>query len=82
MQILKGGVLYFALVFEAGFVLGTVRTFWVVLHIFRFEPRSRTFPTGAVDIVSRQAYVSSKVVPKSRRTLNVGRRLSCKPPTS
>src|SRR6266516_4152174 len=30
MQILKGGVLYFALVFGAGFMLGTIRTLWVV----------------------------------------------------
>jgi hypothetical protein len=30
MRILKAGLLYFALVFGAGFVLGTIRTFWVV----------------------------------------------------
>ena len=30
MQILKAGVLYFALVFGAGFVLGTIRILWVV----------------------------------------------------
>ena len=30
MSILKAGALYFALVFGAGFVLGTVRTLWVV----------------------------------------------------
>lgn len=30
MQILKAGVLYFGLVFGAGFVLGTLRTLWVV----------------------------------------------------
>jgi hypothetical protein len=30
MRILKAGVLYFALVFGAGFVLGTVRILWVV----------------------------------------------------
>jgi hypothetical protein len=30
MQIMKAGVLYFALVFGAGFVLGTIRTLWIV----------------------------------------------------
>lgn len=30
MTILKGGVLYFALVFGAGFVFGTVRVLWAV----------------------------------------------------
>ena len=30
MPILKAGVRYFALVFGAGFVLGTIRTMWIV----------------------------------------------------
>jgi hypothetical protein len=30
MQIVKAAVLYFALVFGTGFVLGTIRTLWVV----------------------------------------------------
>jgi len=30
MQILKAGVIYFALVFGAGFVLGPIRILWVV----------------------------------------------------
>ena len=30
MQILKAGVLYFAFVFGAGFVLGAICTLWVV----------------------------------------------------
>jgi hypothetical protein len=30
LQILKAGALYFALVFAAGFLLGTIRTLWIV----------------------------------------------------
>ena len=33
MQILKAGLIYFALVFGAGFVLGTVRTLWFVPRV-------------------------------------------------
>ncbi len=33
MQILEAGILYFALVFGAGFVIGTVRTLWVVPRV-------------------------------------------------
>lgn len=37
MKILKAGALYFALVFGAGFVLGTIRTLWAVP---RYGPRT------------------------------------------
>lgn len=33
MQTFKAGALYFALVFGAGFVLGTIRTVWVVPRV-------------------------------------------------
>lgn len=33
MQILRAGVIYFAIVFRAGFVLGIVRTLWVVPRV-------------------------------------------------
>jgi hypothetical protein len=33
MQVVKAGVVYFALVFGAGFVLGTIRTLWVVPRV-------------------------------------------------
>ncbi len=32
MRILKAGLLYFAVVFGAGFVLGSIRTLWVAPH--------------------------------------------------
>lgn len=33
MQTLKAGILYFALVFGVGFVLGPIRVFWVAPHL-------------------------------------------------
>jgi hypothetical protein len=33
VPIVKAGILYFALVFGAGFVLGPIRVFWVVPHL-------------------------------------------------
>ena len=33
MRVLQAGVLYFTLVFGAGFVLGTIRTLWVVPRV-------------------------------------------------
>jgi hypothetical protein len=33
MKILKAGVVYFALVFGAGFVLGPIRILWLVPHV-------------------------------------------------
>lgn len=33
MRILKTGVFYFAIVFGAGFVLGTIRTLWIVPRV-------------------------------------------------
>jgi hypothetical protein len=33
MQVVKAGLVYFALVFAAGFVLGTIRTVWVVPRV-------------------------------------------------
>jgi len=49
MQILKAGVIYFALVFGAGFVLGPIRILWVVP---RFGTRNELMETPIMFVVS------------------------------
>lgn len=48
VQILKAGVFYFALVFGAGFVLGAVRTLWVVP---RFSTRKAELAEAPIMLV-------------------------------
>jgi ABC-type uncharacterized transport system permease subunit len=55
MKTLEAGVLYFALVFGAGFVLGTVRTLWVAPRL-----GSRTAEVIEMPIMLFLAIVSAK----------------------
>ena len=64
MPILKAGVLYFALVFGAGFVLGTVRTLWVVPRVGMREAELMETPVMlAVTIVAAWWIVFRLAVP-------------------
>ena len=64
MPILKAGVLYFALVFGAGFVLGTVRTLWVVPRVGTREAELMETPVMlAVTIVAAWWIVFRFAVP-------------------
>jgi hypothetical protein len=64
MPILKAGVLYFALVFGAGFVLGTVRTLWVVPRVGMRESELMETPVMlAVTIVAARWIVFRLAVP-------------------
>jgi hypothetical protein len=63
-QVLKAGVLYFALVFGAGFVLGTIRTLWVVPRVgTRMAELTETPIMLAVVIVASRWVVLHLLVP-------------------
>jgi len=50
MQILKAGVLYFALVFGAGFVLGAIRILWIVPRLAVSPKLSSRLGMGCVGL--------------------------------
>jgi hypothetical protein len=63
-QVLKAGVLYFALVFGAGFVLGTIRTLWVVPRVgTRMAELTETPVMLVVTIVASRWVVLHLLVP-------------------
>ena len=67
MPILKAGVLYFALVFGAGFVLGTIRTLWVVPRFgMRNAELMETPIMLVVTIVAARWIVHRLAVPSGR----------------
>ena len=64
MSILKAGVLYFALVFGAGFVLGAIRTLWVVPRFgTRMAELMETPIMLVITIVAARWIVHGLVVP-------------------
>jgi hypothetical protein len=74
MQILKAGVLYFALVFGAGFVLGTIRVLWLVPSLgTRMAELTETPIMFAVTILAAR-WVARRLAlpPKPATRLGVG----------
>lgn len=74
MQILKAGVLYFALVFGAGFVLGTIRILWIVP---RFGTRTAELMEAPIMLVvtmlaARWVARLLSLTPKAGTRLGVG----------
>ncbi len=66
MQTLKAGLLYFALVFGAGFVLGTLRVLWVVPRLgTRMAELMETPIMFVVTIVAARWTVRRLAVPPS-----------------
>jgi hypothetical protein len=74
MQALKAGILYFALVFGAGFVLGPIRVLWVVPWIGERVAELIEMPVMLVVIVFAARWVVRRLgVPSSSsRRLAVG----------
>jgi hypothetical protein len=66
MPILKAGVLYFGLVFGVGFVLGTIRTMWVVPRVgARMSELMETPVMLVVTIVTARWMVLRLAVPST-----------------
>jgi hypothetical protein len=67
MQILKAGVLYFLLVFGAGFLLGTIRTLWIVPRMgSRMAELMETPIMFVVTILAARWIVMRLAVPPTR----------------
>lgn len=62
MQMLKAGAVYFALVFGAGFVLGTIRTIWAVPRVPRVGTRTAELMEMPIATVSSKASIERNCV--------------------
>lgn len=74
MQILKAGTLYFALVFGAGFVLGTIRTLWVIpsVGVRKAELMEAPLMLVITIVAARRVVRWFSLPPKSVTRLGVG----------
>ena len=74
MQLLKAGVLYFALVFAVGFVLGTIRTLWIVPSLGARTAELMEMPIMLAAIVLAARWVSRRLLsaPTLATRLGVG----------
>ena len=74
MQILKAGVLYFALVFGTGFVLGTIRILWIVPRFGTRTAELMEAPIMLVVTILAARWVARllSLPPKARTRLGVG----------
>lgn len=78
MQIIEAGELYFALVFGAGFVLGTVRTLWVMPRVGTRKAELMEAPIMLVVTIlaARWTVVRLAVPPAASPRLGLGCRRS------
>ncbi len=74
MQILRSGLLYFTLVFGVGFILGTIRTLWLVPRLGQRTAELIEEPIMFVVIVlaSRWVIQRMRVLPRVSARLGVG----------
>ena len=73
-EILKAGVLYFALVFAAGFVLGIIRTLWAVprLGVRAAELMEAPIMLGVSILAARWVVRRAGIPPLPSRRLAIG----------
>jgi hypothetical protein len=74
MQILKAGTLYFAFVFGAGFVLGTIRTLWVIPSLGMRKAELMEAPVMFVITILAARWVVGRfcLPPRPSKRLGVG----------
>lgn len=72
MQILKASVLYFALVFGAGFALGTCRVLWVVPRLGTRMAELLEMPIMLLVTIGAAKWVVKRLVVPSRLSIRLG----------
>jgi hypothetical protein len=72
MQLLTAGALYFALVFGAGFVLGTIRVLWVVARVGERSADLMETPIMLVVIMLAARWVARRLAVSSAPTTRLG----------
>lgn len=74
MQVMKAGLLYFVLVFAAGFVLGAIRTVWVVPRIGQRRAELMEMPIMLLVVIlaARGTALRLSVPPASPARLKMG----------
>ena len=72
MQILKAGVLYFALAFGAGFVLGTVRILWLLPQFGERTAELMEAPLMLIVIIASARWVVRRLALPSHTTSRLG----------
>lgn len=71
-QITKAGVLYFAIVFGAGFVLGTIRTLWVVPRVGTRTAESMEAPIMLVVTIVAARWIVLRLAVPDRGSARLG----------
>lgn len=72
MHVLKAGVLYFALAFGAGFVLGPIRVLWVVPRVGERTAELMETPIMLVVIMLAARWVARRLALASTSTTRLG----------
>ena len=72
MQIVKAGTLYFALVFGAGFVLGTIRTLWVTPRLGTRMAELMEMPLMLVITIVATRWIVSRLAVRSMLSARLG----------